>query len=79
MYLSEPHLRRKLKALTGMPPQDYLLHFRLYKARLSLLQTEDSVTSIAFDCGFNDPAYFSRAFSKVYGASPLKYRIENRK
>ena len=79
MYLSEPHLRRKLKALTGMPPQDYLLHFRLYKARLSLLQTEDSVTSIAFDCGFNDPAYFSRAFSKVYGLSPLKYRIENRK
>ena len=39
-----------------------------------LLETNRSITDIAFECGFNDSNYFGDAFRKAKGISPHKYR-----
>jgi AraC-like DNA-binding protein len=68
--LSRPQLFRKLKALTGKSIVAYLRSARLYKAR-ELLQTGDhNISEVAFKVGFNDPLYFSRAFSQEFGIPP---------
>jgi AraC-like DNA-binding protein len=36
--------------------------------------TELNISEIAYDVGFNAPNYFSRAFSKEFGKTPIKYR-----
>lgn len=66
--------RRKFKRLYGMSPQSYILHSRLSKASDMLSQTELSCTEIAFRCGFNDSAQFSRMFKKQFGISPREFR-----
>ena len=41
----------------------------------SLLQDETlSVQEVAFLCGYDDPLYFSRAFSRLYGLSPSLFQ-----
>ena len=39
-----------------------------------LKTTNGRISDIAYDCGFNDMAYFSKSFSQVYHASPSNYR-----
>lgn len=53
---------------------DYIIRVRLQKA-LDFLNTKTlSIQEIAFDCGFNDPNYFTRMFKRVYGYAPSAYR-----
>jgi len=51
-----------------------LNRYRIKEAKVLLNQTGASVTDIAVQVGFDDPAYFSRAFSKQVGISPRAYR-----
>ncbi|MGG5817680.1 helix-turn-helix domain-containing protein [Falsiroseomonas sp. HW251] len=58
----------------GKAPQA-ILHDRLMlEARRNLIHTRLSVSEIAFDLGFRDPAYFSRFFAARAGMSPAAYR-----
>jgi AraC family transcriptional activator of pobA len=58
----------------GKAPQE-ILHDRLMlEAKRSLIYTTWSVSEIASDLGFSDPAYFSRFFSNRAGMSPTAYR-----
>ncbi len=73
--LGATQLFRKMKALTGEAPITFIRKVRLHKAR-ELLQTTDlTISEIAYDVGFTDPSYFSRAFSKEFGCSPSDFRI----
>lgn len=47
---------------------------RLVEAKRLLLFTTRTVEDIAYDCGFNDPAYFSRFFRQAAGQSPAAWR-----
>lgn len=47
---------------------------RLTTAAILLYQTNLSITTIAFQCGYNDSAYFSKRFKQKYHISPLIYR-----
>lgn len=72
--LSPSQLYRKMKALIDMPPNAFIRKIRLHKA-LELLKTTDlNISEIAYEAGFNDPNYFSRAFHKEFGKSPVIYR-----
>lgn len=68
--LSRPQLFRKLKALTDKSIVAYLRSSRLYKAREFLQSGERNISEVAFEVGFNDPLYFSRAFSQEFGFPP---------
>ena len=52
-----------------------LLHERLIlEARRMLAYTPATIAEVAAELGFDDPAYFSRFFSRSVGASPSGYR-----
>ncbi len=72
--LSNMQVNRNLKALTGETPSRFIRSIRLEKA-MELLQTSDlNVSEVAYDVGFKDPAYFSRAFSEKFGQAPNTIR-----
>ncbi|MBK8653857.1 MAG: helix-turn-helix domain-containing protein [Haliscomenobacter sp.] len=73
LHMHPSNLRRKVKALLDNSPQDYLLLFRLAKARRQLLQTNNTILSIAMDNGFNDQAYFSKAFKNILASHPENF------
>lgn len=72
--VSDNYLSQIFRQEITISPWDYLNRLRIQKARELLLHTQDSVTSIAIQVGFNDSAYFSRVFHKLTGRSPLEYR-----
>ena len=72
--LSAERLNRLLRAETGQPAQA-LLHARLVReATRRLVHIAAPVSSIAYELGFEDPAYFCRFFKRHAGASPRDYR-----
>ena len=62
------------KEKTGKTPVEYLNGYRIEKASQMLLNSDQSVTEIAFSCGFNDLSYFIRTFKAQKGISPAKFR-----
>jgi len=67
-------LGRMFRDATATTPHHYLVQLRLSSAMRALRTTADSVTDIAFACGFHDSNYFSSCFSKMTGCSPSEYR-----
>jgi AraC-like DNA-binding protein/mannose-6-phosphate isomerase-like protein (cupin superfamily) len=65
---------RMFRDRAATTPHAYLVQLRLSAAMRALRTTEDSVTDIAFACGFHDSNYFSSCFSKMTGCSPSEYR-----
>jgi AraC family transcriptional regulator, transcriptional activator of pobA len=48
----------------------------MLECKRELMYTDRSISEIAFDCGFKDPAHFSRFFSQRAGCSPRTYRAK---
>ncbi|MFD9899191.1 helix-turn-helix domain-containing protein [Mesorhizobium sp. NPDC059025] len=69
--LSRTRFSEHCKQLTNMTPWHYLQHLRLEEAsRLLANSNRQSVTEIAFSCGFNSSQYFSNAYRRRYGCAP---------
>ena len=71
---SPNYLSRKFRQAAGIGVHEYLVFIRLRHAALELVSTDDSITEIAFRCGFSDSNYFKDAFKKRYGLTPRAYR-----
>lgn len=74
LFMDASNLYRKVKALTGLSPVQYILSLRLQLAKKLLNESDESITSIALSCGFNSSGYFSRVFKKEMGMTPSAYR-----
>lgn len=68
--LSRMQLHRKLKALTGESPGDFLRQMRLKKAHRLLEARSGNVSEIAYEVGFNNLSYFSKCYREQFGVSP---------
>ena len=68
---------RRVLFQSGMSPEQYIIDFRLKKARDFLLLTPYTISQIAYSTGFKDPGYFCRVFKKHLGISPKNFRTEN--
>ena len=75
--LSANYLGDLLKKETGKNTKEHINDYVIHKAKNILLNTEASVSEIAYDLGFNYPHYFSRMFKQKTGLTPLKYRDQN--
>ncbi|ACT92850.1 response regulator [Dyadobacter fermentans] len=73
MSLSRTQLLRKLKALTGLAPNDFIRDLRLQKAAEMIRQKADTITQIGYAVGFSDQSYFSKSFKKEFGETPTEY------
>lgn len=76
LNLSDSYLSDLLKNETGKHAQDHIHHFVIEKAKNRLLHTNNSISEIAYDLGFEYPQYFSRLFKKKTGLSPNHYRTQ---
>ncbi len=72
--VSRSGLQRKMKQLLGVTPLDFIREARIKQACHLLRTTEDTVSDIAYKCGFSDPKYFSRSFKQSVGMSPKDYK-----
>jgi AraC-like DNA-binding protein len=71
-------LRKIVAAETGQSPIDLLTETRLAHARSMLVETSLDVATIAREVGFDDPAFFSRQFSRKVGIPPSTFRADRR-
>jgi len=74
LNMSVSQLNRKLNALVGQPAGNFIRSLRLQRSAELLNQTGKTVAEICYEVGFNDQAYFSRAFRKQFGKSPSEFR-----
>ena len=72
--ISRSYLSKKFKTITGFGFKEYLVNVRIKQACKYLLETDKTITDIAFLCGFNDSNYFGDAFRHIKGMAPNKFR-----
>ncbi|MGH1436917.1 MAG: ATP-binding protein [Lewinella sp.] len=69
-HLSQMQLYRKLKALTGKTPSQFIRSYRLNQGLELLKEGQLTVSEVAYEVGFSDPSYFSRTFQKEFRKNP---------
>lgn len=74
--LSISSFKREFKKLYDDSPANYIKSKRLERAAELLIATSERITDIAFDCGFNDLANFTKSFHERYQQSPTNYRLK---
>lgn len=72
--MSSSHFSRVFKQQTGFSPYDYILISRLNRAKYLLQVTDMTVSSIAYEIGFNSESNFIFFFTENEGISPGKFR-----
>ncbi len=72
--ISHAQLHRKTTALTGFSIHQLIRSMRLSKAKELLQGSEMNISEIAYETGFNDPAYFTRVFRKEFGMTPSTFK-----
>ena len=77
-HLSERHFSRVFTETFGLSPKEYRLSVMVDRARILLLEGEQSIAMIAHELGYRDAFSFSRQFKERMGASPLRWRKENK-
>ena len=75
--LSPKSLTKNFQKNGSQTPSDFIKSRIITEAKRQLLYTNSAVKYIAFDLGFNDPAYFSRFFTKVTGQSPKEFQKQH--
>ncbi|WP_257669975.1 hybrid sensor histidine kinase/response regulator transcription factor [Parapedobacter tibetensis] len=73
LKMNRRQLSRKLKAVAGYTPQEYVIGIRMRQAATLLIAGDLTVAEVAYSVGFTEPANFTRSFTRVYGKSPKKF------
>lgn len=74
LMVTPTHLSRVMRAATGRPASAAITERLVREARRNLAYSNLSVSQIAYALGYNDPAHFSRVFSRATGISPRAFR-----
>ena len=77
-HLSEKYISWYFKEHFYISFTEYVSHLRMLRAKELLITTEQSVTEIAFSCGYPSVNYFIRSFKKEHGVTPLQYRKQSK-
>ncbi|MCP5054583.1 MAG: helix-turn-helix transcriptional regulator, partial [bacterium] len=73
LYMSRATLYRKIIALSGESPSDFIRSYRLNRAAQLLEKQFGSVTEVAFEVGFSSRAYFTKCFKEKFHQLPSTY------
>ena len=63
---------------TGQTFMEYLNGYRIRVAGVTLLNTDQPISTICYQCGFNDIGYFDRLFKRHFGMTPNAYRTKKK-
>lgn len=72
-HMSPKYFCRFFQELTHRTPMDYLNYQRIEHAAYMLSTSHETVTDIAYACGFNDLSYFIKTFKKYKNVTPGQY------
>lgn len=72
--ISPKSLTKHFQKIGTQTPSDFIKNRIILEAKRKLIYTDFSVKEIAFDLGFNDPAYFTRFFTKATSSSPKSFK-----
>lgn len=70
---------KKIKALTGQTPAEYIKTLRMNRAAELLREETITVAEVCYKVGINDPHYFAKVFKQQFGISPKKYQQGGKK
>lgn len=73
LNMSRTHLHRKLKALTGQSPVEFIKMIRMKQAAYLLTTGKLTVAEVGYKVGYNAPSYFSSSFTSHFGMPPKVY------
>lgn len=74
MGYSRARLFTLFKRYTGLTPNDFLIRFRINKAKEMLIASTLPVAKVAISTGFSSPEYFNTVFKRYVGITPAEYR-----
>ncbi|OIQ36552.1 MAG: AraC family transcriptional regulator [Bacteroidetes bacterium MedPE-SWsnd-G1] len=77
--VSPKSLSKHFQKLGTTSPSQFIKNRIILEAKRQLLYSNDSIKTIAYNLGFNDPAYFSRFFTKATTQSPNSFKKEVKK
>ena len=72
--ISRTGLFTKIKAISGMTPNDLIRLIRLKKAAELLSHKDVQVSEACFQVGFSSPSYFTKCFQAQFGVSPTEFK-----
>lgn len=72
--MSRVHLYKKLLQITGKTPIEFIRIIRLKRAAQLLRESQQNVSEVAYQVGFNNPKYFSKYFKDEFGVLPSVYQ-----
>ncbi len=75
LHLSPNYFGDLIKKETGKSAIEHIQRKTIDTAKDFLIQTDKSISEIAYCLGYQYPQYFSRAFKKAVGCSPNEYRL----
>ena len=79
VHISEYEFQRAFSFLTGMTANTYIRNRRLSLAGREIVETDATVTDIAFKYGYETPESFTKAFTRFHGIAPKFAREESAK
>lgn len=77
VHFNKSYFVKRFKLLLGETPIKYLNNIRIERSKQLLVQTEFSISEIAYKTGFPSTHYFSRLFRRSEGITPTEYRKRN--
>ena len=77
LSISRSVLHKKIVSLIGEPPVELIKRVRMTRAAELIEKKTGNISEIAYEVGYNNPAYFSECFKKEFGVSPSQYLHKN--
>lgn len=78
-HMNKYYMAHAFTSYTGLSPIKYLIQKRLQEGKSLLESTTFSIAQISVTLGFSSQSYFSQAFKKATGKTPIQYRNEAKK
>lgn len=79
VYMNPKYFSQVFKEETGTPFSSYVNNLKIRHACKLLETTDYPAYRISMECGFSDPSYFNRVFTRAMGITPIGYRKKYRK
>ncbi len=79
LHMNRVSVYKRIYALSGQPPIEFIRSVRLRRAADLLTKTEMNIAEVAYEVGFNNPKYFARYFKMAYHMLPSAYAMAMRK
>jgi len=73
--MSTFHFAREFKRTTGTTPHQYLIKFRVDRAKALLTGSEMPLVEVSSRSGFSHQSHFTRLFRRLTGTTPQSYRL----